>query len=124
MSGNKSTKRALSYTTPIADYRVVAAADGPVDPDNPPDVPLIDNIESVLADNVMFLYLIPEVGQTATVQVWVVQDEAWYFHSEAALAVAGRPEVVKVSGIPAGEYAVVATVLSGGNLTIGEEHSE
>ena len=124
MAGNKSTKRATSYTTPLDDYRLAAAADGAVDPDSPPDIPLIDNEGSVLANNFMFLYLTPDDSETATVQVWVVQDDAWYFHSEIALSVAGRPGAVKVENLPAAKYAVVVTALSGGNLAIGEEHSE
>jgi len=123
MPGNKSTKRAISFTMPPAAYRVVLAADAAVDSLNPPAIPVVNNLYSVVAINELFIWLLPEAGVTATCELWAVLDGKWYFVSSFSLAVAGRAEVVYVPHVPASEMAIVVPTLAGGSLTIAVEHT-
>jgi len=120
MPGSKSIDRAFLYTNPASDMRIVAAAEAPGDA----GIPLFDNLLSLLAVNEVFLWLLPEAGVTATVQLWAVDaDDNWFFVGEVAIAVAGQAQVFRIVGVPAAKYAAVVTTLAGGSLGVSVEHT-
>ena len=107
-TGIKQPDRLASFMSPITAYRTVAVADGPVDPDAVPNVPLIDNRASGRGINEMFVYADPQ-GGTATVQVWVVTgDDAWYLANTHDVG-ANVPGCWLVENLPATRYAIVVT---------------
>jgi len=120
MPGHKTTDRADSYTDPASEMRLASAAETPGDA----NIPLSDNLESVKAINNVFLWLLPEAGVTATVQLWAVDgNDNWFFVEEVAIAIAGQAQVFHLANVPAAKYAAVVTALAGGALGVSVEHT-
>jgi len=123
MAGNKSVKRAINFSLPEKPYesfRVVSAPEVP----EAPGIPLVDNLESVVAINEVLLWLLAGTGVTATVQLWAIDGaNNWFFVEEVTLAVAGQSQVFHISGVPAAKYAAVVTAVAGGEVAVGIEHT-
>lgn len=109
----KSTNRLTSFMTGIELYRVVASADGAVNPVAPPAVPTIDASKSPKGLNELVLFVTPTAGDSPTLQVWVIVDGSWYFVNQSPIGAAGRPERWVIKDLPACRWAVIVTASTG-----------